>query len=186
MLQVLDQTFDVVATRFSYRLAVGEEGWKASLTLGIDARSAVDDDPTLTLEDYALRLSLPAPDALAGRVFDLATPGQDVEDDEPPFLLSFHEHEPVTDVRLAFGDWDGGQLRVTLTGKVDFEDEEGQVRQAAPLRFDAQVPFDGVVVDEGWTHKAEERLAQFFDRARFEDPFKRPDGAHVFRRKLAP
>jgi hypothetical protein len=54
------------------------------------------------------------------------------------------------------------------------------------MQLSAPLRFNGVVVDEGWPHKAEERLAQFFDRARLEAPAKRPDGAHVFRRKLAP
>jgi len=135
----------------------------------------------------AFAIEFPALEALEDWSFDVPAPA-DLDDlpSWPAFVLHVHHEEEIRAPRLSFGRFDGDRLPGRLTGVVDVEDDDGKVSYDAPLELSAPLRFNGVVVDEGWPHKADERLAQFFNRARFEAPVKRPDGAHVFRRKLAP
>jgi hypothetical protein len=185
MLQLSYQVYEIVETTFNYLLALDDDGWGVTMALEVRTREqaggASDVQPTLLA--HALHVPLPAPESLPGSEIEVdAWPD---EDGEPAFLLYVHAHEPVKHVRMKFGDWDGDCIRLVLTGAVDFEDD-GEVHRDVPLRLDAPIRFDGVTVDEGWPDKAEARLAQFFDRARFHDPVKREDGAHVFKRRITP
>jgi hypothetical protein len=186
MLCIHDQTFEIIDAFFGYRLAIGERGWAAGFDLEVQARGARPAAIPVQLSTHGFLANVAAPDALRGTSIDVARLERAAGDRGPAFVLLIHGHEEVREARLAFGAFDGGRLRVELSGIVDVEDDDGNFIYEVPLRLDAPVRFDGVVVDEGWTHKAEARLAQFFDRALFDDPVKRADGAHVFKCKISP
>ncbi len=185
MLQILDHEFDLVDGALSFHVGVGEEGWQSAMSLEVRARprDARRGDSEAHLSTHSFTAPAPSPHALPGATLEVDDAD---EDGEPAFLLYIHEHVPLRAVRMSFGSWDVERIAVELTGEVDFEDDEGLLHAAAPLRLAAAIRFDGVTVDEGWPDKAEARLAQFFDRTHFEDPVRRPDGAHVFKRRITP
>jgi len=184
MLVIAGQAFEIVDAAFGCHLGLRAGGWRPCLSLDVRARAGWREARILT---PSFAVEFPALDVLEGVALDVPAP-VDLPGlpTWPAFVLHIHDDQEIRRPRLSFGHFDGDRLPACLTGFVDVEDDDGNVAHDAALALSAPLRFDGVVVDEGWTHKAEERLAQFFDRASFDAPVKRPDGAHVFRRKLGP
>ena len=186
MLQISCQVFGFVDAFFTYEIAPGDGGWRASLRVDVCARSGErgGDGEELRLIVIGEVDELPAPDRLPGASMRLDTCAE--WEEAAGVLLCDGRHQFVDDLSVHFGAWVGDEIEILLRGRVDLRAGGGRVQRNLPVRVSPRLRFDGVVVDEGWLDKAEARLAQFFDRARFEDPVKREDGAHVFRRRLAP
>lgn len=177
LLQIADQNFSLAETDLTAYVGLGEGGWRVSWSVEVLARSKEVNghewEPKLSSHDFELDLT---PAFTAPLEADLPPS----EEGEPAFLLYTFEHEPVEHARLKVSRLQDGAFNFQLTGQAGvFADE--RYAGDLPLRAECNLSLSGVVVDEHHFAKAEERLAQFFDRNLFGPAERHTNGGVIFK-----
>lgn len=177
LLQIADQSFAVAESDLAAYVRIGADGWQISWNVELLAKpkevNGHEWEPKLSSHDFELDLT---PTFTAPLEADLPPS----EDGEPAFLLYTFEHEPVEQARHKVSRMRDGAFNFQLTGRAGvFADE----RYAGNLliRVECNLRLSGVVVDEYHFPKAEERLAQFFDRNLFGPAERHTNGGVIFK-----
>lgn len=178
MLQIADQTFPLKKTEFFAYVSIGQAGWQVtwSIELQGDEREVAGIDWSPKISSHALEATFPPIPELPGYATELPLSGED----EPPFIVYVFEHEPLLNGRVEFGEWKDGKIHFLLTGTTDVLADE-KYSAELPVRVECELPFDGVIVDEGHVEKAEEKFARFFERDKFAGPERHENGGFHFK-----
>ena len=178
MLYISDQAFPLEINKFLAYLSVDEGGWQVTWGLEFHGTEREIDGVNWkpTVASHALEVTLPSLSELPGHEVKLMKS----KEGEPQFLVYVFEHEPLLNTQLKFGSWDQGKIDFLLTGTADVLADE-KYGAGLSIRVECQLPFAGVLVDEGSMAKAEKRLAQFFERSQFSTPERHENGGVLFR-----
>ena len=180
MFKIADQIFEIKEAEFFAHLGIGENGWAISWNLEFSAKERdIDGMPWQPkLSSHAFSNQLPDLYSLASSEIRLADLD---EEDEPLFMFYLFEHEPVRNVMLKFGAWEGITIPIRFTGVADLYVDE-KYGENVPFEISMTLPFEGVFVDENKPEKALEKFTRFFDASRFHTPEQKgPAGGHLFR-----
>lgn len=177
LLQIADQTFSLAETDLTAYVGLGENGWRVSWSVEFLAKPKEVNGhewlPKLSSHDFELDLTPAFTEPLEADLLPS-------EEGEPAFLLYTFEHEPVEHARLKVSRLQDGTFNLQLTGQAGvFADE--RYASDLPIRAECNVSLSGVIVDEYHFAKAEERLAQFFDRDLFGPAERHNNGGVVFK-----
>jgi|EndMetStandDraft_4_1072995.scaffolds.fasta_scaffold163702_1 hypothetical protein len=178
MLRIADQAFPFEETQFLAYVSPGQAGWQVTWRFEFQGiqREIDGADWRPKVSSHALEVAFPPLLELPGFGVELALS----EDEEPPFILYVFEHEPLLNGRVEFGAWNDGKIHFLLVGTADVLADE-KYGAELPVQIECELPFDGVVVDEGHVEKAEEKFARFFERQQFASPERHENGGFHFR-----